>query len=199
MTAVARSIVNEAVPAQRVLPPFPSAAALALENSTWSELEKVFLRGTTPDVESLIGWEFRGMNTRLFRMRHTARLVGLKKFCKGFYRDTDGRTMGYNSPVAQNVLDGRWRIAPKKFGFYQVDPVDPTSRDNEYLHALLLDYGRGGNKPYDVSRGLRDYLVQLEDDLYLGKAYYRIGPMCVASNFFIIERHRVGLTDYARR
>jgi hypothetical protein len=33
----------------------------------------------------------------------------------------------------------------------------------------------------------------------LGKAYYALGPLRVRSNFFILERHRVGLTDYARR
>jgi hypothetical protein len=62
-----------------------------------------------------------------------------------------------------------------------------------------LNYGKGGNKPYDPTAGLRDYVVQLDDDLYLGKAYYALGPLRVPSNFFILERHRVGLTDYATR
>jgi hypothetical protein len=115
--------------------------------------------------------------------------------------------MGYNCPVVQNVLDGRWHTkpsdtAPKRFGFYEVAPVDPTARDNHYLHSVLLDYGKGGNKAYDPSRGLRDYLVQVDrdnPDLYLGKAYYALGPLRVHSNFFILERFRRGLTDYARR
>jgi len=36
-------------------------------------------------------------------------------------------------------------------------------------------------------------------DLYLGKAYYAVGPLRIATNFFILERHRTGLTEYVRR
>ncbi len=121
---------------------------------------------------------------------------------KGFFRTEDGRVKGYNSPVEQNVLDGRWHVAAKRFGFYLVAPVDATARDNAYLHAVLLDYGKGGNKPWDPTRGLRDYLVQVDPanpDLFLGKAYYALGPLRVHSNFFILERLRRGLTDYVRR
>ena len=196
--ATAASIpgARAAAPA-RSLTPFPSRAALALEASSWRELEATFLRGVTPEVDELAGWEFRGINHPGW-----ARLVGIKKFVKGFYRTEDGRVMGYNSPVAQNVLDGRWHIAPKKFGFYEVHAVDATDRDNAYLHAVLLNYGRGGNKPYDPTKNLRDYLVQVDPgnpDLYLGKAYYALGPVRLPTNFFILERHRVGLTDYAKR
>ncbi len=183
-------------------PPFPTAAALALERATRAELELVMVRGATPDLDALVGWELRGINHPGW-----ARLAGIKKFVKGFFRAEDGRVMGYNSPVVQNVLDGRWRTtpsdtAPKRFGFYEVVPVDPTSRDNAYLHAVLLDYGRGGNKRWDPTRGLRDYLVQVDPanpDLFLGKAYYALGPLRVHSNYFILERFRRGLTDYARR
>ena len=115
--------------------------------------------------------------------------------------------MGYNIPVVCNVLDGRWHLKPsdsepKRFGFYEVQEVDATSRDNTYLHAVLLNYGKGGNKRFDPSSGLRDYVVQVDaanPDLYLGKAYYAIGPARIATNFFILERHRVGLTQYVRR
>ena len=188
--------------APRALPPFPTAAALALERATRAELELVMVRGATPDLDALVGWEFRGINHPAW-----ARLAGIKKFVKGFFRAEDGRVMGYNSPVAQNVLDGRWRTlpsdtAPKRFGFYEVAPVDPTRRDNAYLHAVLLDYGRGGNRRWDPTSGLRDYLVQVDPgnpDLFLGKAYYALGPVRVHSNYFILERFRRGLTDYARR
>jgi hypothetical protein len=183
-------------------PPFPTEAALALERASRAELELVMLRGATPDLEALVGWEFRGINHPAW-----ASLAGIKKFVKGFFRGEDGRVMGYNSPVVQNVLDGRWRTlpsdtAPKRFGFYEVAPVDATRRDNAYLHAVLLDYGRGGNKAWDPTSGLRDYLVQVDPanpDLFLGKAYYALGPLRVHSNYFILERFRRGLTDYARR
>jgi len=181
----------------RILPPFPTPAALALERASHRELDLAFVRGETPELESLIGWEFRGINHPAW-----AKLAGIKKFVKGFFRTEDGRVKGYNSPVEQNVLDGRWHVAAKRFGFYVVAPVDATARDNAYLHAVLLDYGKGGNKLWDPTRGLRDYLVQVDPanpDLFLGKAYYALGPLRVHSNFFILERLRRGLTDYVRR
>lgn len=182
--------------------PFPSRAALALARTPWRALERAFVRGATPELAALVGWEFRGINHLPLDALPIARALGIKKFLKGFFRGDDGRVMGYNSPVAQNVLDGRWHVAAKRFGFYEVRAVDPTARDNAYLHALLLDYGRGGNKRYDPTRGLRDYLVQVDaanPDLFLGKASYALGPLRVMTNFFVLERHRVGLTDYARR
>jgi len=163
------------------------------------ELEQEFMRGGTPDFDDLVGWEFRGINHLPLNVVPIAQLAGIKKFVKGFYQAEDGRVMGYNRPVGRNALDGRWNIAAKRFGFYEVHEVDATSRDNEYLHAVLLDYGRGGNKPLDPTSVLRDYVVQLGDDLYLGKAYAALGPLRIPSNFFILERHAVGLTDYATR
>jgi hypothetical protein len=188
--------------ADRVPPPFPTAAALRLERATRSELERTFVRGATPDLDQLVGWEFRGINQPAW-----ARAAGIKKFIKGFFRTEDGRVMGYNCPVEQNVLDGRWRAkpddaAPKRFGFYEVAAVDATHRDNAYLHAVLLDYGRGGNHRLDPTNGLRDYLIQVDadnPDLFLGSAYYALGPARLHTNFFILERHRRGLTDYVRR
>lgn len=186
--------------------PFPTPAALALTRATWRELEQAFQRGTPPDRGALAGWEFRGINWTPPGAKPLAQLAGIKKFVKGFFHAGDGRVMGYNCPVVQNVLDGRWRTrpsesAPRRFGFYEVAPVDATARDNHYLHALLLDYGKGGNAAWDPTRGLRDYLVQVDagdPDLFLGKAYYAVGPARVAAGFFVLERFRRGPTDVAR-
>jgi len=175
------------------LPALPTPAALALAHASRRELERAFQRGMTPDLDSLVGWEFRGINC-------ISRLTGLQKFVKGMFRGDDGRVMGYNIRAVQNAIDGRWHLkpssdAPRRFGFYEVSPVDPTARDNHYLHALLLDYGKGGNPPWDVTAGLRDYLVQVDannPDLLLGKAYYAVGPARVAMNFFLLERLRRG-------
>lgn len=185
--------------ARRTLSPFPSRRALQLEQTAMRELEREFMRGGTPDLDDLVGWEFRGINHLPLNVLPIAQLAGIKKFVKGFYRGEDARVMGYNRPVKRNALDGRWHVADKRFGFYEVHEVDATSRDNTYLHAVLLNYGRGGNKPLDPTSVLRDYVVQLGEDLYLGKAYSALGPLRVPSNFFILERHAVGLTDYARR
>jgi len=176
----------------------PSTTALALASASTRELEHAFQRGVTPDPDALIGWEFRGINCIPRGTPPLPRLAGIQKFVKGMFRAADGRVLGYNAPVVQNVLDGRWQTkpsdaAPKRFGFYEVAPVDATARDNAYLHALLLDYGKGGNPAWDISRGLRDYLIQLDaadPDRLLGKAYYALGPTRLGVGFFVLERWR---------
>lgn len=207
-TSSSAGVAARITPLPRQPSPFPTADALRLERASMRELEVIFRRGTMPDLDGLVGWEFRGINRLPLQAVPIAQLAGIKKFLKGFHRAEDGRVMGYNSPVVNNVLDGRWHTkpsdtAPKRFGFYEVHPVDPTARDNAYLHALLLDYGKGDNAAYDPTRGLRDYLVQVDPtnpDLLLGKAYYALGPARLGGlNFFILERFRRGLTDYALR
>ncbi|HUS63938.1 MAG TPA: hypothetical protein VMZ28_05305 [Kofleriaceae bacterium] len=166
----------------------PSPRYLELVQSSRRALEETFLRGSMPDLDALVGWEFRGANNPQFIMRR----LGIGKFIKGFERRDDA-VYGYNRPVAQNPLTEAWIPRPRRFGWYLVAPVDPTARDNAYLHAALLDYGRGGNRVIDPTRGLRDYLVQVDagnHDLYLGKAYYAVGPARVVANFFVLERLR---------
>jgi hypothetical protein len=174
------------------------------------ELEKIMLRGDTPDPAALAGWEFRGMNTPAW-----ASVLGIKKFIKGFYSTPDETTFGYNMPTVQNALSEPWLAKPagrverllgragdepKRFGFFWVGPVDASSRDNHYLHSLLLDYGRGGNAFYDPTQGLRDYIVRVErgsDELLLGKAYYAAGPARVnLTSYFVLERNKP--TDFRR-
>jgi hypothetical protein len=188
-------------PARDLGPNRIGARAAGLERLSNAELEVVFLRAATPDVTKLVGWEFRGTNTPPWM-----RLIRNKKFVKGMFRDERGDVYGYNCPCAQNRLDEPWLTkpddrSPRRFGFYRVDAVDPTARDNTYLHALLLDYGKGGNKAVDPTAGLRDYLVQVDptdDDLYLGKAYYAVGPARVFTNFFVLERLRPGVATLRR-
>jgi hypothetical protein len=166
----------------------PSTRYLELVRMSRRHLAETFLRGTMPDLEALVGWEFRGANNPQAVMRR----LGIGKFIKGFERREDA-VYGYNRPVAQNPLAAAWIPRPRRFGWYQVAPVDPTAPDNEYLHAALLDYGKGGNRVIDPTRGLRDYLVQVDpgnQDLYLGKAYYAVGPARVPANFFVLERLR---------
>jgi hypothetical protein len=180
----------------------PSDRVLQLEAMNNVELERVFLQGSTPDLAALAGWEFRGLNVPGW-----AKLAGIKKFVKGFFDAGGGVVMGYNCPVAQNKIADTWNLqpsafAPKRFGFYQVAPVDPQSKENKYLHAVLLNYGEGGNSKFDPSAGLRDYLVQVDHanrDVFLGKAFYAVGPARIATNFFILERMQVGVTADPRR
>jgi hypothetical protein len=176
----------------------PSSEYLRIGSLPARELEALMLRGERPDPDGLAGWELRGMNTPRW-----ARLAGIKKFIKGFYRGTGGQLYGYNIPVVQNDLAEPWiykdPARPKRFGFYRVDPVDAAARDNAYLNALLLDYGRGGNHDLDPTTGLRDYLVRVEpgsDRLLLGKALYALGPLRVPASYFVLERLRQ--SDFVR-
>jgi hypothetical protein len=155
------------------------------------ELETMLVRGDTPDPEKLAGFEFRGMNTAMY-----AKFIGIQKFIKGFFKG-DGGVSGYNIPVVQNGLDAPWiprgKGEPKRFGFYSVDRVDAGARDNAYLHALLLDYGKANGR-VDPTQFIRDYLVRVNpgsDELLLGKAYIAVGPAPrVAVGYFLLERHR---------
>ena len=180
--------------------PRPGAAFLDLVRSSGRALERAFVRGQAPDLAALVGWELRGVNTPPW-----ARLLGIRKFIKGFYgasRATPGapptRIRGYNCAVVQNGVDEPWIARPDperpdRFGYFHVGAVDPAARDNAYLHAVLLDYGRDGNGNLDPVRGLRDYLVQVDPshpDLFLGKAYYALGPARVGVSFFVLERYR---------
>lgn len=175
-------------PAAATSQAYARVAALGL-----GALEDLFVRGDTPALDALPGWEWRGLN-----LGPIAPFTPFQKFIKGFYRDAAGDVWGYNIPVVQDGPARAWRArpsedAPRRFGFYRVDRVDPTSRDNAYLHAVLLDYGRGRNPLLDVTKGLRDYVVRVErgsDDLLLGKAYYALGPARVPAGFFLLERRR---------
>jgi hypothetical protein len=169
----------------------PSSEYRLLAGSSRSELERLLVRGETPSLDALAATEYGGWN-------HPRRMavLGIRKFVKGFFRAGSGEHYGYNTPARQDGLDHSWSPRPddehpKRFGFYLVAPADPEGRDNRYLHALLLDYGRGGNPASDVSRLIRDYLVRPEpgsDDLLLGKAYLALGPARLYSNFFVLQR-----------
>jgi hypothetical protein len=169
---------------------------LAIGNLSPTELEAILRRGERPSLDKLCGWEWKGMNTMPW-----APAAGIKKFIKGFYRADDGQVYGYNEPLVQNRLDQPWiakpnDVAPRRFGFFLVEPVDAASKDNAYLNSLLLDYGRGKNSLLDPSQALRDYVVRVNpgsDDLLLGTAWVAVGPARMkipGGAYFVLERHK---------
>jgi len=170
-----------------------SARYLDLARRSKGDLEAVFALGSPPDVASLTGFEYRGYN-----QPRTAALLGIRKFVKAFYLDRSGQPFGCNTPVAQNGLAGEWLPRPdddqpKRYAFFRVEPAEPGAADQRQRRAVLLDYGRGGNRGYDIARILRDYLVRIEpgsDDLLLGKAHFVVAGTSLASSFFLIERYR---------
>jgi hypothetical protein len=173
--------------------PAVSARYLDLARSRRRHLDAMFAAGSPPDVTALTGHEFRGYN----RPR-AATALGIRKFIKAFYLDRAGRPFGCNTPVAQNGLDGEWLArpsedTPRRYAFFLVEPADPDAADENRRGAVLLDYGRGGNRGGNVAQILRDYLVQVtpgSDDLLLGKAYFVVAGRRLASSYFLIERYR---------
>ena len=176
-----------------------SARYLELAGQPKRELDAVFAGGSPPDVIALAGYEFRGYN-----QPRAAALLGIRKFIKVFYTDASGRPFGCNTPVTQNGLHDEWLARPsaerpKRYAFFQVEPASPSAPDERRRGAALLDYSRGGNRAYDISRILRDYLVRVEpgsDELLLGKALFVVARTTLAHSYFLIERYRP-LTDAA--
>lgn len=170
-----------------------SARYTELAGLSKRELDAIFAAGTAPEVAALTGFEFRGFN-----QPRAAALLGIRKFIKVFYVAESGQLYGCNTPVAQNGISAEWvaRPAPerpKRYAFFQMSPADAEATDHLRRRAVLLDYSRGGNPPYEVARILRDYLVRVEpgsDDLLLGKAFFVIAGRPVTDSFFLIERYR---------
>lgn len=158
------------------------------------ELEEIFKQGKTPEFKNLLGYEFRGFNVPVI-----TKILGFQKFKKGFFlapgqRADGNEIMGFNVLIDQKK-EGWVALPsednPKRYGFYRVYKVNPSERDNKYPQALLLNYGisRNGIHP---ARLLRDYLVQPDPenpDLYLGKAYFALGPFRLFPSFFVLERY----------
>ena len=167
-----------------------------LQTLSNGQREAMFRAGTAPRFEDLVGWEFGGGNAvPIFR------LIGIRKFMKGFYegpprveRGPEPYIQGYNIDVAGNADDERHipkpsPEAPKRWGFYRTHAVVEGSRDDRYPNALLLDYGLGKNGLFGPP--LRDYLVQVypdDPDLLLGKAYLNILGLRIPANFFVLKR-----------
>lgn len=153
-----------------------------------------------PDWEALAGSEFLGWNC--------ARWVQPKKFVKGFFHGggQNGEysiPLGYNIPVRRDGflgvgydLEKPWQLVeddegqPKQERFFSVQEVDRNSRDNKFLDALLLNYAAA-----ERWTPLRDYLKQINDDLFLGKAYFAahfpiLSDVRLPVSYFVLQRFR---------
>jgi hypothetical protein len=150
-----------------------------------AELDAVLRRGEVPDPGTLAGAEFRGANTAGWTVR-----LRMQQFVKGFERRPGIGVRGYNRRVRQDGLTGAWADPGKPFAYFDVRAVDPAARDNRYPNALLLDYGAGGNRWFDPSRPIRDYLVRVDpgsDELLLGRAFLALGPFRPSPTYFVLE------------
>ncbi|MBI1968725.1 hypothetical protein HYS49_02340 [Candidatus Woesearchaeota archaeon] len=153
-------------------------------------LHDVFSRGAEkPCWDDLLGYEFHGWNC--------ARWLPIRKFVKGFFLGTfegeQGVPLGYNIPVARDGTFGYdpqkpWQLLPddahpQHERFFAVSEVDKNSWDNKFPKALLLDYSIS-----ERWTPLRDYLKQIDDDHFIGKAYGALGLIRFPISYFILER-----------
>jgi hypothetical protein len=172
----------------------PTARYLELVATRPRELKRIMARGDTPDVAQLVGREFRGTN-----LPSTSKLLGIRRFIKGFqddgFRDDGPAVTGYNSSVDGSDLRTPWVPRPQKDGRVRFAPftvalVDPEAVDNRFLRALLLDYGAVPSPEPGIAGRIRDYLVRVEpgdDTLLLGQAYLAFGSRRVAVGWFALE------------
>lgn len=177
------------------------------------ELEGILREGTSPDMDSLVGWELRGWNVVEPIGKPLVAALGIRRFAKGFYQrpgepkpSEGGQLLGYNVDMQRGGLDDEWLgkptpEAPRRRGFYAVyKPSDGPRPVDEYPQALFLDYTARKDKngvfdggPLFGDGGLKDFLVQPDPDdgdLFLGKAYMRVPPLTVPGGYFILQRWR---------
>jgi hypothetical protein len=150
------------------------------------ELRRCMLRGEQPTASDLVGREYRGTNVPA-----TARLLGIRRFIKGFELAENAAVTGYNRRVRGGDLSTPWTATTwrgqQRFGYFSVTPVDPLARDNRYLNALLLDYGSGLNARRDPTAVLRDYLVRTPSGLLVGHAFLALGRLRFPVGYFVLE------------
>jgi hypothetical protein len=165
---------------------------LALVRAPTSRLADVMQRGDTPDLDQLVGWEWRGTN-----MPASTALMGLRRFIKGFER-VGSIVEGYNVTVPGHDLTTPWadkrrRDGRREWARFGVAAVDPTSIDNRYLGAVLIDYSKPAQPEAGIPSRLRDYVVRVTpeaDDLLLGRSYLAVGQRRIPLGWFALERLR---------
>lgn len=147
-------------------------------------LAAIHAAGTRPDPAVLAGREYRGANRPA-----ASRLLGIRRFVKGFEQDPDGAVRGYNKQVRGASLQAPWTAVRRKDGrvawapFLVLPGPDGTT-------GLLLDYGAVADPEPGVARRLRDVLVRVDpgsDDLLLGRAYVAVGSRRLPVGWFVLE------------
>ena len=106
----------------------------------------------------------------------------------------------------QNDLVGiarRWEVAlianhaVSAFDAYFTARRRALALENKEPGSIILNYADAKNMPWEGSM-LRDYVKQVDednDDLYLGKAFFAVGPLRIMPQYFIIQRHRQAVTE----
>jgi hypothetical protein len=158
-------------------------------------LRELLATGHPVDPDALAGWRYRGVS---LGMPGFVDQLAWKTFVKVFHRDPGApfvrgwnvriRQTGFGGPLEPLVKHGR----PFTFGHFRVVEPRGYRMPPGSDRGLLLDYGLGGNPPFDPTSRLRDPIVALvagSADLLLGWSYLDLGLIVPTPSFFTLERH----------
>ncbi|MDR6564707.1 MULTISPECIES: hypothetical protein [unclassified Arcicella] len=148
-----------------------------------NQLKTIFEKGKQPITSDLVGWEFMGVNIGVL-----TKVLGIRKFFKVFTTHVEGDAIiGYNLKAQQNGLDEphlKALMTNNTDGYYHVSE-DGSSK------TLLINYGHHqANARFSPVRLLRDYLVEVEPDIYLGKAYLKFFSFFVPLTYFVLRKYQ---------
>lgn len=145
------------------------------------KLEEIFHAGNCPDLSRMKGFEFRGYN-----IGWGASLLGIRKFFKVFSAKEDrGCILGYNLMAKQNKhgeahVKSGYGLSTQ--GFYHACILGGRGQ-------MLINYGlHKSNFKLDPARLLRDYVVEIGPDRYLGKAFLSFFGLNVLVSYFVLEK-----------
>lgn len=180
-----------------------------LAHAERTKLEELVRTRPAPSFKSLVGWEFRGWNAMrqgcapwAYPLASTwLKAAGFQRFVKLFFRKAGEPEPvaadvihGCNKMIERGTLDDPWepklkRGQPIRHGFYDVfRPGLGDKRFGPYAHAAFLSYSVPENGLFDGGGVLYDFLVEISDDLMLGKAFICLPGLKVPISYFILER-----------
>lgn len=166
-----------------------------LAKLTPAELEGLLQAGQPTRPEALVGWLFHGWSLAM-----PAPLFSLfGRFGKTFHHDPEsGRVRGWNVRMRQNVEGWEpalFRGRAITYGHYELIDAPGGALARQYPNAVLIDYGKGGNRAWDPLGRVRDWVVAVDDDLLVGRMYLSLGGRQVATPSYFGLARGAALTD----
>jgi hypothetical protein len=169
------------------------AALTDLTGRSSAELEAILKTAPPVPLDRLSGHLFHGMSLAM-----PAPLFALfGKFGKSFVADpATGELVGWNTRMRQNATAEPWtpllvRGREVQYGKYRVAPHGAPS-GAPYPGALLIDYGRGGNRSWDPLGRVRDFIAAVdgaEGNVWLGRMFLALGGRLVPTpSYFGLAR-----------
>lgn len=160
-----------------------------------TQLDELLHRGSTPKIEEVIGYEFRGYN-----LQAATKIIGTRKFKKGFYaaEAAANHAWGFNMPIVQNGKNAPWQavpneVNPRRYFFFKVLPAGAPGYERRLAHTLIVDYSKWrGYFVLNPARYTVDYLVHPDPenrDLLVGRSDFVMGPIRFFMGYFILERY----------